>query len=133
MPSLFAAADAMSSAAVDFVFGEELTLLPRVQGGYTSGGGPDPDREPVTFTGTLSGALGTQDSGGDRRGGDFRGEVTTRDRQVTADIANWPSSAKLGDFIEATDLRGQKVRYEIIGEPVTDGMNRYIVPLVNAP
>lgn len=133
MPSLFAAADALSSAAVDFVYGEELVLLPRVQGGYTTGGGPDPDREPVPFVGTLSGALGTQDAGGDRRGGDFRGEVTTRDRQVTADIVNWPSSAKLGDFIEATDLQGNKARYEIVGSPVTDGMNRYIVPLVNAP
>lgn len=131
MPSLFAAADALSSAAVDFVYGEQLRLLPRTPAGYTSGGGPDPDRVPVDFIGTLSGELGTQDTGGDRRGGDFQGEVTTRDRTVTADITRWPPSGKVGDHIQAVGQPGQP-RYEIVGEPVTDGMNRYIVPLVNA-
>lgn len=130
MTSLFAAADALSSAAVDFVYGEQLMLLPRVVGGYTTGGGPDPDRPAQQFTGTLSGALGTQDTGGDRRGGDFQGNVTTRDRQVTADITAWPTWARIGDHIQALEQPGQP-RYEIVGEPLNDGMNRYIVPLVN--
>ena len=133
MPSRFAAADAKSSAAVDFVYGEELRLLPRTPAGYTSGGQADPDREEADFVGTLSGALGTQDSGGDRRGGDFQGEVTTRDRTVTADLKNWPATARKHDLIQATELNGNIVRYEIVGEPVTDGMNRMIAPLVNAP
>lgn len=130
MTSRFQAADAKSSAAIDYLFGEELQLLPWSQGGgYTTGGGPDTSREVVDFTGTLSGALGSQDTAGDRRGGNFQGSITTRDRTVTVDYAQWPDGAKQGDRIKAKGQPGQPL-YEIAGEPARDGMNRWIVPMV---
>lgn len=132
MPNKFTVADAKASAAVDFIYGEQLQRIPwSVGGGYTTHGEPDPSRLVINFLGTITGALSTQDTGGDRRGGDFRGELTTRDRTVTADMLRWPADTKQGDRIRAMDMEGQPL-FEIVGEPHSDGINRMIANLVTA-
>lgn len=131
MASSFAAADALSSAAVSRIMGERLRFLPRKNSdGYTSGTIDDPDREPVDFIGTLSGAIGRQNSSGDR-GSNFTNNATTRDRTVTADLRDWPEGATKGDRIQALELPGQPV-YELVEKPLFDGMNRMIGALVRA-
>lgn len=129
MPNIFTAADARSSAAVSRIFGEDLRWIPWKKGGYSSAGGPDPDRTGADFRGTLMGGLGSQNASGDRDG-DFSASVTTRDRSITVDRRDWPAGVKNGDRIQALEQPGQPL-FEIAGEPVDDGSgNRIICPLV---
>ena len=129
MVSRFAAADALSSAAVSLVYGEELEFIPWKKGQYADPGGPDPERAAVVFKGTYGGAIGDQNIGGDRRGSDFRGTVTTKDRVITADNRDWPAGAQQGDRIKALEQPGQPVS-EIVSINA-DGVNRVIVQMVS--
>lgn len=130
MASSFAAADALSSAAVSRFMGEKLQLIPWIGAGRFTAGGPDPARPAVEFWGILAGALGSQNIGGDRKGSDFQGSVTTRDRMLSVDLVDWPG-AKKGDRVRAIEQPGQPL-YEIVADPLIDGMNRYQAPMVTS-
>lgn len=132
MPNIFATADARSSAVADRINGERLRLIPWNAGGeYVLAGAPDTTRPQAEFIGILSGALGSQNSGGDRRGGDFPSSVSTRDRQISVDKRNWPAHAREGDRIQALDQQGEPM-FEMVEEPRSDGGARIITPLVRA-
>lgn len=133
MPNAFQAAEAKSSAALSRLMGEEVELIPWKAGGDFVAGGPDPDRpapdEP--FRAILSGALGAMNSSGDRAD-NFRAGMLTRERSATVDATHMPAGVKAGDRIKAIEQPGQPV-YEITADPIWDGMNRWILPLVTAP
>lgn len=133
MPNIFSAADAKASAALSRVMGERIQWLPWKAGGDFTAGGADPDRapaQPVIFTAILSGALGRMNSSGDRAD-NFRGYVTTRDRELSIDQADFPDVAiKLGDHFKALDQPGEP-EFEAVASPLPDGSgSRIIIPLV---
>lgn len=131
MPTIFAAADALSSAAVSHVFGETLQLIPWNGASRFSAGAQDDTRQIQDFIGALTGAIGSQNLKGDASGENFLGSVTTQDRMISVDQKDWPAQGREKDRIRAIEQAGQPL-YEITSI-VPDRVNRIIVNLVAVP
>jgi len=122
MSDPFAAADALSSAAVSAFYGKRVRLIPWNPGGNWSEGGPDTTRPQADFTAIVSGAVGVQNLKGEAGGENFMGTIIVRDRRVTADNRDWPAHARQFDRILSLEEEGTPL-YEI-QSIVPDRINR---------
>lgn len=99
--SLFADLEAMVSGAVDDVFGEAVSIVPRAAGEYVAGGA-DPDREPFTVTAIVDfKPVVTTTRRGSRDGGDMP-ELAADQIHVSIAAPGLPFVPRQGDVVVAT-------------------------------